>query len=257
MIRSNCVTAYLGENVALCRVLGRHKMFVDTRDIGLSTHLMLDGYWEMWLTEMMARVIKPGMTVGDVGANLGYFTLLMAELVGPEGRVHAFEPNPAVANLLARSTDINGFRDRVTLHTDPLGDVDGAPVFLAVPPGEPKNAHITKNSNYPGAIALTTRRLDAYPDMLCADVIKIDAEGAELDIWRGMSGLLAGRTKPMTLFMEFAACRYPNPGAFIDELTASGLALAVLETDGSVASRTRAQILEAPHQIDQMLVLTR
>ncbi len=73
-MRALCESAYLGDETALCRVLGRYKMFVDTSDNSLSPHLMLDGYWEMWLTEALARAIRPGMTVVDVGANLGYFT---------------------------------------------------------------------------------------------------------------------------------------------------------------------------------------
>jgi FkbM family methyltransferase len=257
LIRGLCASSYLGDGSAVCRVLGRYKMFLDTKDVGLSPHLMLDGYWEMWLTEALAQTIKPGMLVVDVGANLGYFTLLMAELVGPGGAVHAFEPNPKIADRLTKSVDINGFYGRVTVHRDPLGSHDGADVVLAVPEGEPKNAHILWNSNATDAIHLTMRRFDSFPELLGADVIKIDAEAAELDIWHGMSGLLQRRDKPLIIFLEFASARYQDPGAFLDEITAAGFDLAEVDLKKGILPKSRAEILAASPTMDQMLRLER
>ena len=107
-IRGLCRNAYLGDHTSLCRVLGRYKMFVDTRDIGIASHLLLDGFWEMWVTEEMLRHVRQGMTVLDIGANLGYFSLLLADLTGPRGRVIAFEPNPLMSSLARRSIEVNG-----------------------------------------------------------------------------------------------------------------------------------------------------
>jgi len=256
-IRQLCANAYLGDHTSLCRVLGRYKMFVDTRDVGLATHLLLDGFWEMWLTEALSAIVKPGMVVADIGANLGYYSLLMAELVGAAGTVHAFEPNPAVADLMWKSCDINGFGDRVRLHRDPLGCEDGKPVALIVPANEPKNAHITPHLEAAGAIALTTRRFDAIPDLLDVDVVKIDAEAAEYDIWRGMAGRLDKTNKPLTIFMEFASVRYEYPRAFLAEVEAHGFPLAVVTLNDGVVRRSREQILAAPPWIDQMLMLRR
>ncbi len=256
-IRHLCANAYLGDSVSLCRVLGRFKMFVDTRDVGLSTHLLLDGFWEMWLTEALSAVIRPGMVVADIGANLGYYTLLMAELAGPTGSVHAFEPNPAIADLTRKSCDINGFYYTVTLHREPLGSEEGKPVGLIVPPGEPKNAHVTPWLDIPGAIPMTTRRFDAIPELMDADVVKIDAEAAELDIWHGMAGRLDRTDRPLTIFMEFASARYEDPDGFLAEVEARGFHLAEVTLDDGIMPRTRQQVLAAPPRIDQMLMLTR
>lgn len=257
VIRSLCANAYLGEGSALCRVLGRYKMFVDTTDVGLSSHLLLDGFWEMWLTEAMSAVLKPGMVAIDVGANLGYFTLLMADRVGPTGAVHAFEPNPPIADRLDKSIDINGFRDRVTLHREPLSRENGLNVKLAIPKGEPKNAHITEDLSVGDGAPLVTRRLDSFAELLEADVIKIDAEGAELDIWHGMAGLFERAAKPLTIFLEFAAVRYPDPAAFLDEVVANGFSLGDVSFTDGVRRLTREQILAAPAAVDQMLMLRR
>jgi FkbM family methyltransferase len=232
-------------------------MFVDTNDVGLSTHLLLEGYWEMWLTEVLTAVIRPGLVAVDIGANLGYFTMLMADLVGASGQVHAFEPNPAIAARLEKSIDVNGFRDRTTVHRDPLGSLDGAPVILAVPDGEPKNAHLTGDPNALGAIHLTSRRFDSYPELMAADVIKIDAEAAELDIWRGMTGFFEQKTGPVTIFLEFASVRYPDPEAFLKDIEGQGFRLAVVDLVKGVLPRTRTQILADPPAVDQMLMLTR
>src|SRR5438309_1518671 len=72
-VRALSGAVYLGEGQALCRVLGRYKMFVDTRDRGFGSHLLLDGYWEIWLTRFLARAVRPGMACLDIGANLGYY----------------------------------------------------------------------------------------------------------------------------------------------------------------------------------------
>jgi FkbM family methyltransferase len=256
-IRGLCTTAYLGGSDAVCRVLGRYKVFVDTSDVGLSTHLMLDGYWEMWLTEAIAKAVKPGMVAVDIGANLGYFTLLMAELVGPEGRVHAFEPNPPIAKRLAKSIDVNGFRKRALIHHEPLGARDGLEVALISPPGEPKNAHVVHQVEPEIGVHLTTARFDSDPRLLEADIIKIDAEAAELDIWRGMSGLFETSSKPLTIFMEFASVRYDDAGGFLEEVRARGFDLGLVTFRDGVQPRSRDEILAAPGDVDQMLILRR
>jgi FkbM family methyltransferase len=257
LVRSLCDNAYLGDATALCRVLGRYKMFVDTTDVGLSPHLLLDGYWEMWLTEALVDVLRPGMVAVDVGANLGYFTLLMADLVGPAGAAHAFEPNPSIAARLSKSIDVNGFQAWTSIHPDPLGAENGRCVALTVPQGEPKNAHIIADVEADGVIPLRTRRFDSYPELLHVDVIKIDAEGAELDIWRGMSGLFEQTRRPLTIFLEFAAARYADPAGFLDDIKASGFTLGEVSLGAGIRTRTTAQILAAPPTIDQMLMLRR
>lgn len=141
VLRSLCRSVYLGNDTALCRVLGRYKMYVDTRDVSISSHLMLEGYWEMWVTEAMMRHVRPGMTVLDIGANLGYFTMLLADLVGPAGRVLAFEPNPEMAGRLRRSIGLNGFAPTTTLHEVALGASDGV-MLLEVNEDMPGGAHL-------------------------------------------------------------------------------------------------------------------
>ena len=110
--RSQVQPVYLGDHTALCRILGRYKFYVDTRDEGFGSNILLDGFWEMWLTMAIARHLKPGMIAIDIGANFGYYSLLMADLVGPKGIVIAVEPNGHAAPKLRSSLTLNGFAAR-------------------------------------------------------------------------------------------------------------------------------------------------
>jgi len=256
-VRALCRNAYLGGDMAVCRVLGRYRMFVDTGDVGLSTFLLLDGYWEMWTTEAMLRFIRPGMTAVDIGANLGYFTMVMADLVGPGGRVVAFEPNPRMAERARRSAHVNGFAPYTQIHEVALSDEPGDTVMF-VPPTEPKNAHFSQSSGRDGEIRVRVQRADAFDALLDADFIKIDTEGAEELVWRGMAGLLH-RNRPLTVFMEFTPARYGDAPAFLDAILAAGFALHRIDyfDPQVVVPTTREAVLSAPAHEDQMLVLIR
>lgn len=256
-VRALCRNAYLGGDMAVCRVLGRYRMFVDTSDVGLSTFLLLDGYWEMWTTEAMLRFIRPGMTAVDIGANLGYFTMVMADLVGPSGRVVAFEPNPRMAERTRRSAHVNGFAPYTQLHEVALSDEPGDTVMF-VPPTEPKNAHFSQPSGREGEIRVRVQRADAFEALRDADFIKIDTEGAEDAVWRGMAALLR-RNRPLTVFMEFTPARYADARAFLDAILSAGFTLHRIDyfDPQVVVPTTREAVLSAPPHEDQMLVLTR
>jgi FkbM family methyltransferase len=241
----------------LVTMLETMPILVDPADAGLSRTLAADGYWEMWLTEALEKVLRPGMTAIDIGANLGYFSLLMADRVGPKGHVHAFEPNPAMADLIAESGARAGLADRLSLYPDPLWEVDGEACVLKVPGDEPKNAHlVTQAGDEVPGVRLTTRRLDGYAPLLDADVIKIDVEGAEERIWRGMAGLFA-RVRPLTVFLEFSPVRYEAPMAFLEEIMGRGFMLGELSVSYGIRNVTPEQILAGAPDEDRMLALTR
>nr|WP_310525188.1 FkbM family methyltransferase [Polymorphobacter sp.] len=250
-IRALCRNAYLGQETSLARILGRYKMFVDTADVGISSHLLMDGYWEMWTTEAMVATIQPGATVVDVGANLGYFTLLMADLVGPSGQVHAFEPNSAIAKRLRQSVAVNGFAGRTVVHQLGLGDHHGLAGFH-VEPGEPGGGHVVPVSGDGPTVPVS--RLDSLG--IVPDFVKIDAEGAEAAVWRGMAGILALR-RPLTVFLEFVPDRYENAGNFLDEILRHGFLLSRIDPGNGVEPTSRAAVLQRPANQDQMLVLSR
>lgn len=254
-IRALCQTAYLGNNVALCRVLGRYKMYVDTNDIGIASHLMLEGYWEMWVTAAMMQHIRPGSTVIDIGANLGYYTLLMADLTGAEGRCLSFEPNPVMASLVDKNIRVNGVAPFTTLYKCALGAEEGV-AAMEIDPIQPGGGHVIPYEEGSSANPIQIRRLDQIPGALDADFIKMDVEGFEHDVWQGMTAILdSGR--PLTIFMEFTVSRFADAQGFLDEIIAAGFSLEVIDHHHGILPFTREELFTQSHTIDHMLVLRR
>ena len=161
----------------------------------VSSQLYLDGAFEFDLTEHFLRLVRPGWVVFDVGAHLGYYTLLASRLVGPTGHVHAFEPTPTTHDLLARNT-----RDRQNVRLVDRAAWSHATTLSFQDFGASSSAF---NSAFPPrSTALTTKQprihlvqavsLDDY----CAetgvvpDLVKIDAESAESQVLAGMSRLM-------------------------------------------------------------------
>ena len=209
---------YLGDGTALCRIFGRQKFYVATQDYGFGSNVLLDGYWESWLTQFMARRIRAGMTVVDVGANFGYYTLLMADLVGSGGTVYAIEPNPAITTLLGRSIALNGFADRTRLYELAAGKAGSGSAILLVPDHEPKNGALIAGSAGDGTqyeVAVTALD-DLIEPGTAIDFIKIDAEGGEEAIIAGMERIF--RTSRPSMVLEFNAARYADPAGFLQQL---------------------------------------
>ncbi len=255
-IRALCQTAYLGDHEALCRVLGRYKMYVDTRDVGIASHLMLEGYWEMWITSAMMRMVRRGSVVADIGANLGYFTLLLADLTGAEGRVLAFEPQPNLARLLRKSIDVNGYTGFTDLHAMALGSVAGnAAIEASI--DQPGGGRTVTDGMAEGAARVPLGRFDTIPCALDVEFIKMDVEGFEPEVWKGMTARLARRDLPLTIFMEFTVGRLPDPAGFLDDILSHGFSLAIVSHYEGLVPIGREALLDGPQFVDHMLVFAR
>lgn len=253
-IRRRAQTAYLGDGIVLARVLGRHKMFLRGSDRGFACHVMLDGFWEMWLTQHLARCVKPGMTVVDVGANFGYFTLLMGDAVGEMGRVIAVEPNPEAQALLKETVLLNGHQSRTRIVPHALG-ADAGRAWLYAPDGEPKNATVVGTTELTGGrtVEVSIVTLDEVAlECRKVDLVKIDAEGGELDIVAGMRRLIA-RDRP-AIVLEFNAARYADPRSFLDQLLCRYGTARELRMDGTIAPLDAPSVLDQSSRQDRILL---
>lgn len=238
--------AYLGDHIGLCRVLARYKLYVDTRDIALAPHVLLDGFWESWITQFVARRVRPGWTAFDVGANYGYFSLLLADLVGPQGHVFSVEPNPAVTPLLRRSVALNGFAGRTTICEVAAGSSDESFSTLLVPDTSPGQAAMISDSAAVWENCISVPVRNATLDSLIApgqrvDFLKIDAEASEERIIAGMSAIL--ETSRPDILLEFNPGRYDRPAAFLDRLVDLYGSIGQIDGSGRAVAITPEEVL--------------
>jgi len=211
-IRQRAKAIHLGDDTVLCNSLARYKFFVRASDVGFASHLIMDGHWEFPVTEFIARNVARGDIAMDLGANFGYYTLLMADLVGAQGKVHAFEPSPLTMDFLRKSVSINGFDGRVRLRGEAIWDKSGEKLKLRMPMEEPKNARVLPDSAKAGPagagmrdVVIETLALDDL-DVGNVAFMKVDIEGAEERLWRGMRRFLE-RSPDVLLLLEFNSAR--------------------------------------------------
>lgn len=239
---------YLGNGSTLCRVLDRFLMNIPTRDLAIAPHLMMGGIWESWVTRAIARHLKPGMTCVDVGANFGYYTLLMASFCGPEN-VIAIEP--IFEPWLGPTLRLNGYED-VTIHKCALSDDRGPrQQTFYVPTRYMSSAtlhpSLIGDKDTHSAVTVDVSSLDALmranpvvingeaEGLRMVDFVKIDAEGSEPQIWRGMRETWAGNPE-MVCCLEFDRDFYPEPWAVLNEFAKTAL-LRFITTRGELSSR--------------------
>jgi FkbM family methyltransferase len=253
----HCQTTYLGAGIVLCRVLGRYLMRADAEDLDITPHLCLDGFWESWVTLALAQRLQPGMRCLDVGANHGYYTLLMADAVGQAGHVLALEPNPQLAALVRQNAELNGFGDRIQVLERAAADCSRA-VDLVMAPGRAGNATICRAPG-PGE-ALTPVQATTVDDAVAhwpgVDLIKIDAEGAEPAIWAGMAATIEANPQ-LTVFLELTPAAYADPEGFLRSIEACGFPLRYVDAEGTARPASRDELLTADGGHWRMLCLTK
>lgn len=208
-----------------------HKMYVDSRDITISRILLTVGSWERGTTRLFEDIIQKGMVVLDVGANIGYFTLIAAKLVGEEGKVFAFEPEPYNFDLLVRNLKLNGYHN-VTPAQKAISDKNGrATLFLDRTQWDQHSLSRRNVTNFSGnSIEVDVQTLDDFLKDFGhrVDFAKIDVQGAELAVIQGMRHIIESN-KNLKLVVEFnpeGLRRFgSSPEEFLNRLTGYGFKL--------------------------------
>ncbi len=149
-------------------------------------------YWtgthERHVQRALAELLRPGMTFWDVGAHIGFFSLLAARFVTSTGHVEAFEPFPPNQVRLGASIQLN-HATAVSIHGVALSAVTGTASFHASS-SSLMGSLVPNGSNTPMPVRCI-RADDAVATIRAPDVVKIDVEGAELAVLRGASRMLA------------------------------------------------------------------
>jgi FkbM family methyltransferase len=249
----------VGDGVVLCRVLGKYLMYADTKDAGIVPHLCFSGSWESWITLAIARLMRPGWRCLDVGANHGYYTLVMADGAGPTGAVVAVEPNTKPAQLLRLTLSVNGLGGWVEVVERAASDTDGEHLTFLAPAHFGLNARLGEAGEGIDAevFEVETVTVDSltrsWPRV---DLIKIDVEGAEEGVWIGMQETLA-RNPDLIVILEVNADRYEDPVKFFSELEAAGFPLRYINDDGDMTAISADELATRRRGQDWMLYLQR
>lgn len=212
------------------------RMYIDVHDPNPALRKTFQAYGmarvhEEETTTLFESLVKPGAVVLDLGANIGYFTLLAARLTGPSGKVIAFEPEPRNFQYLTKNIELNGYQ-HVDAFEKAVSDRNGKTTLFicdydsghhtinqyggieAYRRGRKSSAHAIEIE----VVALDEFLRDRVPRV---DVIKMDLEGAEALAVEGMHAVLT-RNDDIKLVVEFfpllMTCMGSSPKAYIDRL---------------------------------------
>lgn len=220
-------------------------MLLDLRDKGISRDLFLWRAREPQAAELLKGLLTPGMTVLDIGANIGYYALLEARGVGSSGHIYAFEPVPETYDLLVRNVRMNGYSwvqcHRIALSSQPrpqmaMNVMDRSNLAHVASLGILDNAEwaFGEAVGRKGVIEVQATTIDRFlaetKSSAPIGLIRMDVEGYETEVIEGAYDTLRdARNKFLKLFMELHPRLYrnvhPNPiKAMLEELAESGFA---------------------------------
>ena len=177
------------------------KMILDLSDKGICKDLFLYRSREPESTKIFMKELSEGMKVVDIGANIGYYALMEARIVGNRGKVYAIEPEPKNFQLFKNNVDLNNYSDRVELFNIAIGNRTGKELFEI---SDMYNTHrIAKESNLSDkCIEVPITTLDEFlKDKRSVDSVRMDVEGYEYFIVLGMEKTLK-KEHLLKLFIE-------------------------------------------------------
>ena len=165
----------------------------------IQRNLIVHAQWDPKILRTLKMYLKPGATFLDIGANIGYFTLIASSLVGRSGTVVAFEPSLRAIELLSANLRLNQVQN-VVIYSIAVGKESALGTFYQATPNNIGASSLCQLASAVGIERVPVYRLDDLlePMGFRPDVVKIDVEGFELDVIRGMEVLLR-RSRPVVL----------------------------------------------------------
>jgi FkbM family methyltransferase len=222
------------DQVELVR-LARFSLFASRDDLAVGHHVR-GGAYEPEIGAVFDRYVKSGMAVLDIGANIGWFTMLLASLVAPSGLVVAVEPNPENIKLLEASRRVNGFNQILIIQA-----AAGRQIGLLALNVSHSNGMTGELPNDLDAIFASRPVPSVALDLILPkdrhfDLLKIDVEGAELNALIGLSQTI-DRDRPI-IVSEFSPGTLPSIShcsgpEYLRFLINKGYRIGVIENDGS------------------------
>lgn len=208
------------------RVSGGGRMHVDTADVTGRT-IAVTGVWEPHVTDAFSRLLAPGDVCIDVGAHVGYYTLLASRLVGPRGHVYAIEPASTTYAELRRNLELNEVSNVTALNLA-AGAADGRGILYDAPPGNAGQASMQQPVNISDDLPARSSEVEVMRVVSVVApehhsrvrVVKIDVEGFEFDVLRGLEPLLDAGARPVVLMELHPGLWGARDPTFFDEFCA-------------------------------------
>lgn len=188
------------KSITLMEVQG-NKMYLDPSDIVCSL-LLVNVVWERCETVLFKGLVKRGMVVADIGAHVGYYSLLAAMRVGEDGKVFAFEPHPDNYSLLLKNIEVNGYKNAIPIQKAVSNKSGTVQLHL-----HPENKGGSRICDFPLSrqhILVSAITLDDFfkDKDYQIDLIRMDIEGAEMWAVEGMDKIIS-ENKNLTIIAEF------------------------------------------------------
>lgn len=178
------------------------KMILSLNDLGISRELALYGVHEKNSTEEVKTIIKPGMKILEVGANIGYYALIETKLAGPSGYLYAIEPAPHNFESLKKNLELNGIRN-VDLHMAAFGESRGKAKFYVYDRGNLSSFIKREDMGMKyEEVEVEIMTLDDFLRFKKVDFIRMDVEGFEKEILKGSENALSEGNRPKYFFIE-------------------------------------------------------
>lgn len=194
-----------------------YKMHLDFKDEGITRALYLYGRRELDQVELAKKNLAEGMMVLDIGANMGYYVLLEAMMVGSSGKVYAYEPDPNNIHKLRKNLELNGFEDRVDVYQKGVSDRDGAMEFFI---SKRSNLHTFNPDSFKSGSgkagfkeSINVMVADIGKLMLDSggvDFIRMDIEGHEVEVLGRISEVLGDLQRRPSILLETHFPKYDN-----------------------------------------------
>jgi FkbM family methyltransferase len=184
------------------------------QDQYVSRQIREQGIWEAYETSLVLKLLGPGLVFVDVGANLGYFSLIAASLVGDTGKVVAFEPDPANFELLNASIHLNHFDARIQSVEAGLSDQACAGrLYLSEDNMGDHQIYAGEGDRESLPIALLNGTAFLTPLIPQVDLLKVDTQGSEFQVMAGLMPLLKNQQKALRIIIELTPFSLRESGA--------------------------------------------
>jgi FkbM family methyltransferase len=246
---------YFGDGRALTALTTGQLFFVNTRARDLTPWIVHLGLWETFVDDILCALAEPGATFLDVGANQGYYAVKVGGLTAPNGPIYAFEPNPELYPLVTDNMNINGFDPRSRVFNVAAGD-GASKSTLLFEPRCPGGGQVGIDAAVAGPqysrVEIDVAAIDDLLPLDCvADLIKIDVEGYEPLVLRGMEKLLA-RSPGAAIVTEVSYhhwAKFGDPAALLRQVAGDRRVFRI-HLDGRIEELTD----DIGHALDQNMV---